>query len=162
MTPFNPTYSYEHQALAVYPNPVQRSVPERPTRKHGRPFDRDMVTELAETAESRGEILFHLGVSRESWYFRTLAYTAWLYNIELPDNEGRPDGTPDWQDPDVLREAFNSSTTMQEVCEQFNLSPAGSTYERIRRVAHRLEVDLPEWAYGRQGRARLRRPTAAA
>jgi hypothetical protein len=42
------------------------------------------VVPLARKATSCAEILFELGAPRDSWYFRKLAYTAWLFGIELP------------------------------------------------------------------------------
>jgi hypothetical protein len=151
------TFSYEHQAIAIAhsDSPVIREVPETPAGKLDfDPFDPYLVDVLARTSDSCGEILVKLGVTRESWYFRKLAYTAALYNIALPVHVGRPDGEPAWRDKDRLAGALTSNTMMRDVCHDLGVSPCGVTHKRIRDAAVAFGIELPAWALSRRERRR--------
>jgi hypothetical protein len=138
---------------------VVRAVPGFPRGgKHFHPYDEQVVTELARTASSRGEILVALGAPRESWYFHKLAFTAALYNIALPVNEGKPDRAPAWECKTTLEQAFCENTTMEGVCRQLGVSPSGATHTRIRESAQRLGIELPVWAIRRADRRPARTP----
>lgn len=151
MSAFKDTFHYDHQSRARGHQPVVRAVPARPTGTHGYPFDGDAVVPLARKATSCAEILFELGVPRDSWYFRKLAYTAWLFGIELPLNEGKPSQSPAWKSAAALRTAFAVHGSMQDVCEHFGVSPCGATYKRIRAAAVDFGIELPGWACTRLG-----------